>query len=66
MNVRWGEKLIEFSERMPARKLLERLDVLPETVVVVKNEEIITEDEMIEIDDQVELIRVISGGEGEV
>ncbi|MBI4469209.1 MAG: MoaD/ThiS family protein [Acidobacteria bacterium] len=51
---------------MPAKRLLEKLDVLPETVVVVRNEEIITEDEMIEAQDEVELIRVISGGEREV
>ncbi len=62
MRVRFGKKEFEFSERMSARCLLERLEVLPETVVVVKNEEIITEDEMIEPGDEVELIRVISGG----
>lgn len=66
MRVRFGEKQFEFNERMPASRLLERLELLPETTVVVKNEEIVTEDEMIEREDEVELIRVISGGEGEV
>lgn len=66
MRVRFGAKQFEFPLRMPAKRLLEKLDVLPETVVVVRNEEIITEDEMIEAQDEVELIRVISGGEREV
>jgi sulfur carrier protein ThiS len=50
---------------MPARKLLEQINVLAETVVVTKNEEIVTEDEMLEVGDEVELIRVISGGTGD-
>jgi thiamine biosynthesis protein ThiS len=62
MKVKFGEKTIEFSERMSARKLLDKLGVLPETVVVVKNDEIVTEDEMLEISDEVELVRVVSGG----
>jgi thiamine biosynthesis protein ThiS len=65
MKVRFGEKQFEFDKRMTAHKLLERLGVLPETVVVVKNDEIVTEDEMLEIDDDVELVRVVSGGNGE-
>lgn len=63
MKVRFGERELEFSERVSARRLLERLEILPETVVVVRNEEIVTEDEMLEPADEVELIRVISGGQ---
>lgn len=62
MIVRYGDKEFTFDRRMPARKLLEQLSILPETVVVTKNEEIVTEDEMLEVGDEVELIRVISGG----
>lgn len=62
MKVRYGDKEYTFDQRMSARKLLQQLGVLPETVVVTKNDEIVTEDEMLEVDDQVELIRVISGG----
>ena len=62
MKVRYGDKEFEFHKRMPARKLLEQLNILPETVVVTKNEEIVTEDEMLEVGDEIELVRVISGG----
>lgn len=62
MKVRYGDKEFTFDQRLPARRLLEQLEVLPETVVVTKNNEIVTEDEMLEVGDEVELIRVISGG----
>ncbi len=62
MKVRYGDREYEYRERLTVRQLLDRLGVLPETVVVVVNEEIVTEDEMLEDDDQVELVRVVSGG----
>jgi thiamine biosynthesis protein ThiS len=62
MKVRYGQQEYEFTERMSVRKLLEQLGVLPETVVVIKNDEIVTEDEMLDVEDDVELIRVVSGG----
>lgn len=65
MKVRYGDTEFTFDQRMPARKLLEQINVLAETVVVTKNEEIVTEDEMLEVGDEVELIRVISGGTGD-
>ncbi len=62
MKVRYGQQEYEFTERLSVRRLLERLGLLPETVVVVKNGEIVTEDEMLDPGDEVELIRVVSGG----
>jgi len=62
MKVRYGQQEYEFTERMSVRTLLEKLDVLPETVVVVRNDEIVTEDEWLDVEDEVELIRVVSGG----
>ncbi|GBC77500.1 hypothetical protein HRbin08_00978 [bacterium HR08] len=62
MRVRYGQQEYEFSERMRVRALLEKLNVLPETVVVVRNEEIVTEDDWLDVEDEVELIRVVSGG----
>jgi thiamine biosynthesis protein ThiS len=62
MKVRYGQQEYEFTERMSVRKLLEQLGVLPETVVVIKNDEIVTEDEVLDVEDDVELIRVVSGG----
>ncbi len=62
MKVRYGNKTYEFSESMTAQRLLEKLQILPETVVVVRGDEVVTEDETLEAEDEVELIRVISGG----
>jgi len=62
MKVRYGQQEYEFAERMRVRALLEKLGILPETVVVVRNDEIVTEDEWLEVEDDVELIRVVSGG----
>ena len=64
MKVRYGDKEFDFEKRMSALKLLRQLEILAETVVVTRNGEIVTEDEMLEVGDEVELIRVISGGTG--
>jgi thiamine biosynthesis protein ThiS len=64
MRVRYGQQEYEFAERMRVRALLEKLGILPETVVVVRNEEIVTEDEWLDVEDDVEVIRVVSGGRG--
>jgi sulfur carrier protein len=43
-------------------KLLVKLKLNPESVVVVKNNEIVTEDEKLSDSDSVELLSVVSGG----
>ena len=43
-------------------KLLAKLKLNPESVVVVKNNEIVTEDEPLSDSDSVELLSVVSGG----
>jgi thiamine biosynthesis protein ThiS len=43
-------------------KLLAKLKIAPESVVVVKNNEIVTEDETLSDSDSVELLSVVSGG----
>jgi len=43
-------------------KLLVKLKIAPESVVVVKNNEIVTEDETLSDSDSVELLSVVSGG----
>ncbi|MCS7312813.1 MAG: MoaD/ThiS family protein [Acidobacteria bacterium] len=65
MLVRMGKQAWEFSERMQVQELLRRLNVLPNMVVVVRNGEAVTEDEWLEPSDEVEVIRVISGGGGD-
>ena len=43
-------------------KLLQLLKINPETVIVAKNSELVTEDEKLKDSDEVRLLSVISGG----
>lgn len=45
-----------------AKSLLERIHVLPETVLIVKDGVLITEDDAVDDAERVELLSVISGG----
>ncbi len=47
---------------MLASKLLEQLSLSRETHLVVVNSKLVTEDHKIEKDDEVKLVRVVSGG----
>lgn len=47
---------------MLASKLLEQLSLSRETHLVVVNKKLVTEDHKIDRDDEVKLIRVVSGG----
>lgn len=62
MKVKLNRKEIDVEGRMRAGDLLKKMDLLPETVLVARNGEVITEDEMLDADDRVEIIRAISGG----
>ncbi len=44
------------------RDLLDRLGVNPDTVVVVKNGEVVTEEDACTDDDELKLLSVVSGG----
>ena len=43
-------------------ELLQHLKINPETVIVVRNNEVITEKELLHDKDKIELLSVISGG----
>lgn len=43
-------------------QLLKRLDLLPEAVLVLRGDELVTEDEALREDDMIEIRPVISGG----
>jgi len=51
-----------FDESMSALKLLSKLSLNVNEVVVVKNGTIITEDEVLSRDDEVKIINTVSGG----
>jgi len=46
------------------RKILKRLDLLPETYLCVRNGELLTEQELVKDGDTIRLVPVISGGSG--
>lgn len=62
MKVKHGRSEHEFEREMTVRRLLEVLDVVPEGVVVAVNGELTTTDSTIGVDDEVEVIRAVSGG----
>lgn len=56
------EKVIELDANSSIKDLLSKLNINPVTVIVSRNDEIITEDEEIKDNDKINLISVISGG----
>jgi len=62
MKVECEGNTYEFERPMLASKLLEQLSLSRETHLVVVNRKLVTEDHKIDRDDEVKLIRVVSGG----
>ncbi len=44
------------------KELLQQLNINPETVLVIRKDEVLTEDEILNEDEQIEILSVISGG----
>lgn len=44
------------------KQLLELLNINPSTVILVKNNEVVLEDESLEDNDEIKILSVISGG----
>ncbi len=66
MKVEFRRRVFEFDERMKVKELLEKLNLSPESTIVVRDDEVLTEDEWLEEDDEVKVISAISGGVGVV
>lgn len=47
---------------MRVKDLLEKLNLSPESTIVVRGDEILTEEEWLEEEDQVKVVSAISGG----
>ena len=62
MKVEFRGQVFEFDKRMKVRELLKELNLSPESTIVVRGDEILTEDEWIEEEDEVRVISAISGG----
>jgi len=56
------ELLMKIEKDTTAARLLEELGINRETVVVSKNGEIIVEEDTLKKDDEIEIIRIVSGG----
>jgi sulfur carrier protein ThiS len=62
MQVEWEGKIQVVDKRLTAQRLLEMLALSREAHLVTANGALVTEDHMLEKDDRVRIIRVISGG----
>ena len=62
MNVRYGRETHTFDRSLTVRTILERLDIIPAGVIVAVNGSLVTRDDRVQVGDEVEIIRAISGG----
>jgi sulfur carrier protein len=53
---------VEIEGNAPVREVLRRLDVIPETVLVIRDGELLMKTDLVGEDDTIELRPVISGG----
>ena len=53
---------VELPGRRRVSSILQQLGLLPGTVMVIRNDELITEQDMVEADESIEIRSVISGG----
>jgi len=60
--LRYPKREVEVAGRRRVKELLRDLDVLPETVLVIRGSELLTADAVVGEDDVIELRPVISGG----
>lgn len=52
----------ELQGRMTVRQAIEKVGLIPETVLAVRDGKLLTEDTMLEPEDTVKLVSVVSGG----
>jgi sulfur carrier protein ThiS len=62
MRVTYREKTWEIEGRMTARQAVEKVGLIPETVLVVRQGQLLTEDTLLETTDEIRLVAVVSGG----
>ena len=62
MLVTYRDKRWTFGEPLTVRQMLNRVNLLPESVLVVRNGKLVTEDQRLMPDDDVKIVAVISGG----
>ncbi len=65
MRVHFRNQTYEFDRPMTVRELLKELNLSPESTLVIRNDEVLTEDEQLGEDDEVRVVSAISGGAGD-
>ena len=55
-------QMLTFPGSMIVSVLLKKLDLLPESVMVIRGSSLLTEEERVQADDEIEIRSVISGG----
>jgi sulfur carrier protein len=53
---------VELAGRRRVKELLKEFDIIPETVLVIRGEELLTADQVVEDGDEIEIRPAISGG----
>jgi len=62
MDVKYRGNYYQFNRKMTVKRILEELNINPETVMVARNGKLVTKDETIDQKDSITIIHVISGG----
>ncbi len=62
MRIKHRDKEWELEGRMTVRRAVEKVGLIPETVLAVRDGRLLTEDTVLEADDEIKLVSVISGG----
>ena len=62
VTLRYPKRQVEITGKRRVKELLRELDVIPETVLVIRGSELLTGDTVVGEDDEIELRPVISGG----
>lgn len=62
MKVTYRNQEWELSGRMTVRELIRKVGLQPELVLAVRDGQLLTEDTLVEENDQIKLVAVISGG----
>ena len=63
VTLRYPKRQVEITGKRRVKDLLRELDVIPETVLVIRGSELLTGDTVVGEDDEIELRPVISGGD---
>jgi sulfur carrier protein ThiS len=62
MKITYRDRQWELHGRQRVRDVIKEVELIPQTVLAVRDGKLLTEDVMLDEDDEVRLIAVISGG----